>query len=348
MLDDGTTFVVTGDIPAMWLRDSSAQVRPYVPLAAQDAEVRRMIKGLVQRQASYILIDAYANAFNCEPNGHGHRRDRPRQGPWIWERKYELDSLCYPIQLLHDYWEATGDTSVFDDLMLRMLRRVLQVMRIEQQHAHSSSYTFVRKTLVASDTLANGGKGTPTGYTGMVWSGFRPSDDACTFGYLIPANMFAVVVLEYVAHFSRAFYNDMEMAAEAASLREEIDRGIQQYGIVTHPRHGEIYAYEVDGLGNHVLMDDANVPSLLSIPYLGYRRHDDPLYLQTRQFLLSADNPFFFSGLHARGIGSPHTRARLHLADRAGDAGTHHGRQGRARSVHGYADHHHGEYRLHA
>lgn len=308
--EDGTTFVITGDIPAMWLRDSSAQVRPYVHLAAQDAELAQMIRGLIWRQARCLLLDPYANAFNREANGMGHQDDRTQMHPEIWERKFELDSLCYPVQLLADYWEATGDDEVFTPEVHRMLAAVVQTMRIEQQHDTKSDYSFERDDIILpSDTLPFGGKGTRTNFTGMVWSGFRPSDDACQFGYLVPANMFAVVVLDKLAQYAETKFQDRELASEARQIQAEIRFGIETYGIYDHPKYGKIYAYETDGYGNYNLMDDANVPSLLSIPYLGYCSADDPMYVRTRQFVLSDDNPYYYNGKLARGIGSPHTPA---------------------------------------
>lgn len=311
-LEDDTTFVITGDIPAMWLRDSTAQVRPYLRVAGEDPDVQKMVAGLIRRQARYILIDPYANAFNREPNGQGHQTDITLTNPWVWERKYELDSLCYPVQLCHDYFQASQDRSIFDQNLLAMFQRIIEVMEVEQRHAQNSPYSFERpepELYQPSDTLPFGGKGSPTTYTGMVWSGFRPSDDACKYGYLIPANMFAVVVLGYIIEFASQIYRNDALAARAAALREEIERGIQTCGIVEHPRYGRIYAYETDGFGNYNLMDDANVPSLLSIPYLGYRSADDPIYQNTRAFILSRDNPYFYEGRYARGLGSPHTPA---------------------------------------
>lgn len=307
LLDDGTTFVFTGDIPALWLRDSAAQVRPYISLARHDATLRRVVSGLIRRHAHCLLIDAYANAFNREPNGAGHQDDRTAMGPWIWERKFELDSLCYPVQLCQDYWAATGDATIFDDQLHAALARIVAVMRVEQEHDRHSPYRFERPGGPPSDTLVNDGRGAPTAPTGMVWSGFRPSDDACSFGYHIPANMFAVVVLGHLAAIAREQYGDSALADDALALRSEIDAGLQRHGRVTHPRHGRIYAYEVDGMGGVNLMDDANVPSLLSIPYLGYRPADDADYQRTRAFVLSRDNPYYVEGRHARGVGSPHT-----------------------------------------
>jgi uncharacterized protein len=310
LLEDGTTFVFTGDIPAMWLRDSSAQIRPYMDLAAEDEELQRAVRGLIMRQAGYLLIDPYANAFNKEPNGSGHQSDHTIMSPWIWERKFELDSLCYPVQLCKDYWDATGDASIFGEQLRRMFHTVIRTMRTEQRHDRDSAYRFEREELyLPTDTLPFGGRGTGTNFTGMVWSGFRPSDDACRFGYLVPSNMFAVVVLGHIIEFAETIYRDETLADEADRLRKEIDFGIETYGIVTHPTHGRMYAYETDGFGNYNLMDDANVPSLLSIPYLGYKPADDPIYRNTRRFVLSPDNPYYNAGSHARGIGSPHTPA---------------------------------------
>lgn len=309
-MPNGNTFVITGDIPAMWLRDSSAQVEVYMPLAAQDADLAALLRGLIRQQASCVGIDPYANAFNKAPNGHHNSADQTEMGSWVWERKFELDSLCAPLRLLHAYWEATREDSLFDETIYAMMKRVIEVMLVEQHHDQYSRYSFVRHDEERPlDTLVAGGRGRPTNFTGMVWSGFRPSDDACTFGYHIPANMFAVVVLEYVEEFAERFYNDPQLATQAHELAGEIDKGIQDYGIVEIAKYGKIYAYETDGYGNTLLMDDANMPSLLSIPFIGYRPATDPIYQNTRAYVLSTDNPFYASGSQASGIGSPHTGA---------------------------------------
>lgn len=307
LLEDGSVYVFTGDIPALWLRDSTAQVRHYLPLAAGDEELRRILEGLIQRQLMYISIDPYANAFNKEPNHQGHKTDITLQNPWVWERKYEVDSLCYPIQLAYLYWKATGETRLFDENFKDVVKRILDTWRTEQRHGECSTYRFSNPKRRWVDTLHNNGMGAPVNYTGMTWSGFRPSDDACTFGYLIPSNMFAVVVLGYIEHMAKEIYGDEELAKEAFSLKEEIDHGIKDYGMVDHYKYGKIYSYETDGYGNYSLMDDANVPSLLSIPYIGYTDTNDPIYINTRKFILSQDNPYFYKGKCAAGIGSPHT-----------------------------------------
>jgi meiotically up-regulated gene 157 (Mug157) protein len=309
-LEDGTTFVFTGDIPAMWLRDSSAQVRHYLPYAKSDQAVQRIIEGLIRRQLSYIAIDPYANAFNKGPNNQRWEEDLTEQNAWVWERKYEIDSLCYPIQLSYLYWKETGIDSIFDDSYKQALVRIIRLWTVEQRHFEQSPYRFARLQGPKTDTLRNSRMGMPVNYTGMTWSGFRPSDDACTFGYLIPANMFAVVVLRYMAEIAETVYQDEQLRTEAEALAEEIDYGIQTYGIYRHPVYGPIYAYETDGFGNYTLMDDANVPSLLSAPYLGYTTADDPIYVNTRRFILSVENPYYYEGTAARGIGSPHTPKR--------------------------------------
>ncbi len=307
ILEDGSTFVITGDIPAMWLRDSTAQVRHYLPVASSDPKVADIIAGVIRRQIFYIGIDPYGNAFNREDNDNRYDIDLTELNAWVWERKYEIDSLCYPIQLSYLFWKMTGRTDLFDESFRIVMHRIIDLWRCEQYHDDHSPYTFMREDCPPSDTLRNQGKGMPTSYTGMTWSGFRPSDDACTFGYLIPSNMFASVVLRYMAEIAIELYNDERLASKALRLQEEINFGIENYGTVIHPQYGKIYAYETDGQGNHNLMDDANVPSLLSIPYLGYRPVNDIVYQNTRAFVLSEHNPYYFTGTAASGIGSPHT-----------------------------------------
>lgn len=305
--DDGTTFVITGDIPAMWLRDSAAQVRPYLIAAEEDEHIADMIKGVITRQFYYINHDPYANAFNETANGKGYQTDDTEMSPIVWERKYEIDSLCYPIQLSYLFWKATGRTDHFNQSFMDGLKKILHVWKTEQNHEEDSPYSFERDDWRYEDTLIRGGKGSLTGNTGMTWSGFRPSDDACLYGYLVPANMFAVVALRYAAEISKEVLKDADLQAECEMLAAEIDRGIEEFAVFDHPIFGDIYAYEVDGLGKFNLMDDANVPSLLSMPYLGYCDFDEEKYINTRKYILSRENPYYYEGSAARGIGSPHT-----------------------------------------
>ncbi|HEY9085776.1 MAG TPA: glycoside hydrolase family 125 protein [Candidatus Tyrphobacter sp.] len=281
---DGTAYVVTGDIPAEWLRDASAQVRPYLYFAKDDPNVRQLLRGIIERMAKYIQIDPYANAFTLDYR--------------VFEQKFELDSLSYPVTLAWSYWKTTGDTSIFNADFSRALDAVLATMEREQNHPRDSRYTH-REVF--------NGSGRAVGYTGMIWTGFRPSDDACYYNFLIPSEMFAVVALGDIAEIERSVYHNVIKSREAIALRDEVQRGIQTYGLVLVPKYGYIYAYEVDGLGHAILTDDANIPSLLSAPYLGYTMPSDQYYLNTRRFLLSQDNPSFYQGRVARGIGSFHT-----------------------------------------
>lgn len=313
LLAGGEAFVFTGDIPAMWLRDSSAQVRHYLPFAGEDTQLQALLEGLISRQAKYICIDPYANAFNENPDNSRWDEDETVLTPWTWERKYETDSLCYPVWLAWSYWQATGRTQVFTPQWREAAYKILDILRTEQSHREQSPYRFIRPWAVeqgnARETLQNNGLGTPIGYTGMTWSGFRPSDDACEYHYLIPANCFAAVILGELAAIAREAWQDEAFALEALRVRREIVQGIEAYGIVHHPRFGRIYAYEADGLGHFRLMDDANVPSLLSLPYLGYLPPEDPVYQNTRAWLLSEENPCYFHGKAACGVGSEHTAA---------------------------------------
>ncbi|MBC9788912.1 glycoside hydrolase family 125 protein [Carnobacterium maltaromaticum] len=298
-------FVITGDIPAMWLRDSSAQIKPYLVIANQDPKIKEMIQGLLERQVKCILIDPYANAFNETENGACYHQDITEMNGWIWERKYEVDSLCYPIELAYLLWKKTGETNHFTKEFKQAAETIINLFKTEQRH-ENSTYRFERFGERPEDTLSNDGLGEPCGYTGMTWSGFRPSDDSCTFNYLVPANMFAVVILGYLAEIFEEIYHEKTAVEEANQLKEEINRGIEEWGIVEHEGK-KVYAYEVDGLGNYVLMDDANVPSLLAAPYLGYCEIDDAIYQQTRAVLLSEKNPYYYEGNYLKGIGSEHT-----------------------------------------
>ncbi|MFK9091853.1 glycoside hydrolase family 125 protein [Bacillus salipaludis] len=305
--EDGKTFVITGDIPAMWLRDSAAQVRPYLLAAEEDEEIADLLEGVIRQHYAFILHDPYANAFNETANGKGHQTDLTNMTPEVWERKYEIDSLCYPVQLAYLFWKSTGRTTHINETFQNVIETIIQVWRAEQDHETNSPYLFERADVRQSDTLTRDGKGGRVVPTGMTWSAFRPSDDACTYGYLVPANMFAVVILGYAAEMCDEVLHDSSLKKECLKLREEIQQGIEQYAKLDHPIHGEMYVYETDGEGRVHLMDDANVPSLLAAPYLGYLSFDDTKYVNTRSFLLSRDNPYYYEGKYANGIGSPHT-----------------------------------------
>ncbi|WP_199617390.1 glycoside hydrolase family 125 protein [Paenibacillus alkalitolerans] len=308
LMDDGTTFVITGDIPAMWLRDSVEQVIHYVQFAKSDADLQRIISGLIKRHLMYISIDPYANAFNETANDwHWDANDETLMSPWVWERKFELDSVCFTMRLAYMYWKETGLTDIFNEQFKQVMHTIAGVWKTEQRHHDKSEYRFMRHNCPAIDTLRNEGYGMPVNITGMIWSGFRPSDDACEFHYNIPSNMFAAVSLSQMREIAKRIYRDEEFDRELERLEQEVRYGIQLYGVYNHPKYGKIFAYETDGFGNYCLMDDAGTPSLLSIPYIGYTDANDEIYQNTRRFILSNDNPFYFEGTAARGIGSPHT-----------------------------------------
>lgn len=300
------TFVYTGDIHAMWLRDSGAQVYPYIQLTNEDPELKKMLRGTILRQFKCINIDPYANAFNDGPVGGEWQSDHTDMKMELHERKYEIDSLCYPIRLAYDYWKKTGDASVFGTLWQEAIRNVLKTFKEQQRKDGVGPYHFQRVTESQGDTVANHGLGNPAKPCGLICSFFRPSDDACTFLYLIPSNFMAVSSLKKAAEILRTVNNDAKTAAECTELANEVSEALQKYAINHHPKYGDIYAYEVDGYGNQLLMDDANVPSLLAMAYLGDVDVNDPIYQNTRRFVWSEDNPYFFKGKAGEGIGGPH------------------------------------------
>lgn len=303
------TFVITGDIDAMWLRDSTAQVWPYLPLMRADPRLRQLIAGVVNRQTLCILRDPYANAFyKDESRTSEWASDETEMKPGIHERKWEIDSLAYAIRLAHGYWRATGDAAPFGTPWVEASRLILRTFVEQQRKDGPGPYRFQRRTSWNPDSVPVLGWGNPLRPNGMIVSLFRPSDDATILPFLVPSNLFAVVSLRQLAAMHRALpMGDAAIAAQAEALAAEVWQAIGQHAIVTHPRAGRVWAYEVDGYGNHLFMDDANVPNLLSQPYLGSCRTDDPVYRATRALVLSDDNPWFHRGSAAEGIGSPHT-----------------------------------------
>jgi meiotically up-regulated gene 157 (Mug157) protein len=308
------TFVITGDIDAMWLRDSSAQVSPYIPLARRDPALRQLFRGLIRRQAHCIRIDPYANAFLPDPHApplSWSRQDDTAMAPGVGERKWEIDSLCWPVRLAHGYWQATGDTEPFDAGWREAMRRVLATFR-EQQRLHGRGpYHFQRPSPRPSDTVPLDGYGRPTRPNGMIHSMFRPSDDACLYPLFVPANLFAIVSLRQLASMSQAIHHDAAFASACAALADEVEQATHRDGRLRDDNGHEYWAYEIDGYGNRLFMDDANTPGLLGLPYLGCCAADDPLYLRTRERAWSADNPYFFKGKAAEGIGGPHIGLRM-------------------------------------
>ena len=300
------TFVITGDIPAMWLRDSTAQVWPYLPLAKGDKKLQAMLAGVIHRQSRCILLDSYANAFNEGLTGSEWEKDLTDMKPGLHERKWEIDSLCYPVRLSYGYWKTTGDASVFDAQWQEAMARVVKTFREQQRISGPGPYHFQRVTAVWYDTLPMGGYGNPTRPVGLIHSGFRPSDDACIYPFLVPSNLFAVTVLKQLEEILMTEPKSPTLARECHDLAQQVEKALEQNAVVNHRIYGKVYAYEVDGYGNFLCMDDANVPSLLGLPYLGCCKATDPLYVSTRSLVLSKANPYYFSGTAGEGIGGPH------------------------------------------
>jgi len=301
------TFVITGDINAMWLRDSTAQVWPYLSLTAKDEDLKNLIAGIINRQVRCIHIDPYANAFYDGPGKSEWMNDLTEMKPELHERKWEIDSLCYPVRLSYGYWKTTGDTSVFDQSWAGAMKLVINTFRQQQRKDGPGPYKFQRVTGWQSDTVAGGGFGNPVNPVGLIVSVFRPSDDATIWPFLIPSNYFAVKSLRQIAEISGTVLTDTALAGDASALADEVETALLKYARAVHPVYGEIIPYETDGYYNYNFMDDANVPSLLAMPYLGTIDRGDPLYQRTRSFVLGKNNPYYFSGTMGHGVGSPHT-----------------------------------------
>jgi hypothetical protein len=301
------TYVITGDIDAMWLRDSTAQVWPYLWLVKEDEKLQQLIAGVINRQTKNIIKDPYANAFyKDETKVSEWKDDLTDMKPGIHERKWEIDSLCYPVRLSYHYWKKTGDTKPFQQQWKQAMQLVVKTFKEQQRKQGKGPYKFERRTSWATDGVPLGGYGYPAKPVGLIFSMFRPSDDATIYPFLIPANFFAVVSLKQMAEMAQSVLKDAAFATECTALAKEVETALRLHAVTTHPKLGKVYAYEVNGFGSYNLMDDANVPSLLSLPYLGAVSTADPVYINTRKLLLSEYNPFFFKGKAGEGIGGPH------------------------------------------
>ncbi|MGB3006788.1 MAG: glycoside hydrolase family 125 protein [Chitinophagaceae bacterium] len=303
------TYVITGDIDAMWLRDSTAQVSPYLPFIQQDKKLQALVAGVINRQVKCIYLDPYANAFYKDGSRESEWKatDRTDMKPGIHERKWEIDSLCYPIRLAYKYWKATGDISPFDTKWKEAIQLTVRTFKEQQRKNGVGPYHFQRMTDWATDGVPLVGYGYPAKPVGLICSTFRPSDDATLFSYLIPSNFFAVLSLRQAAEMVNKISHDAAQANECIQLAEEVNKALKKYATTTHSQFGKVYAYEVNGFGSFHLMDDANVPSLLSMSYLGAVPSMDTIYQNTRRLVLSSENPFYFKGIVAEGVGSPHT-----------------------------------------
>ena len=298
------TFILTGDIEAMWLRDSAAQVWPYLPSVVDDPSLDRLIRGVIHRQSDQVLLDPYANAFLSDGRPSEWATDETEMRPGVHERKWEPDSLLAFCRLSAGYWQASHSLRPFDRAWRGALETALRTLRTEQRFDGPSPYRFRRPAGDPTDQAPNDGLGAPTRPNGMVHGAFRPSDDASDLPLNVPINLSLAAALDAVADVAAAV--DDPNARVARALAGEIRTAVGRDGSV---RQGgsTIWAYEVDGLGGRVLMDDANAPSLLALPYFGACETDDPTYVATRRWVLSPANPWLVRGRLGDGIGSPHT-----------------------------------------
>jgi meiotically up-regulated gene 157 (Mug157) protein len=304
---DPDTYIITGDIDAMWLRDSTAQIWPYLPFTKSDPALQNLVVGVIHRQTRCVLKDPYANAFyDDESKVSEWKNDLTTMKPGLHERKWEIDSLCYPIRLAYNYWKLSNDSTPFNAAWKQGIQTTLNVFKEQQRKDGKGSYSFQRKTSWATDGVPLGGYGYPVKPVGLICSMFRPSDDATIFPFLIPSNFFAVVSLKQAAEMTKTISNDVKLSESLLALAKEVEAALDIHGTINHPEFGKMFAYEVNGLGSYNLMDDANVPSLLSLPYLGAIEKENKVYQNTRRFLLSDNNPFYFKGKAGEGIGGPH------------------------------------------
>ena len=317
------SFIVTGDINAEWLRDSTNQLAQYQALAPKDDKIKMLILGAINTQAEYVIASPYCNAFQPPPpsklratmNGQDDIVHPAYEPSFVFECKYELDSLAHFLALGNRFHEKTKLTAFVNDRWLLALKTLMIIMEEQSKPSFNTTtgsfeqneYRFSRKTTAGTETLNLGGIGNPLNSgTGLVRSAFRPSDDATTFGFLVPANAMMSVELKKTAAILKLVGRN-ELAKDSLARAQSIDKGIMEYGVVTHKKYGEVFAFEVDGYGSQIMMDDANLPSLLALPLLGYVEASDDIYQNTRRMILEqAGNPYFLSGKAFPGIGGPH------------------------------------------
>jgi meiotically up-regulated gene 157 (Mug157) protein len=314
------SFVVTGDINAEWLRDSTNQLLQYQPLVNSDPAIRTLILGAINTQAEYMITSPYCNAFQPPPNsklpatqnGQNDNVHPLYESSFVFECKYELDSLAAFLSLGNTFYSYSKSLDFLTPRWYLALDTLLTVLEQQSRSTfdpvtgrhEKNRYTFSRQTDQGTETLPLSGVGNPLNYgTGLVRSAFRPSDDATILGFLIPANAMITVELARTAEILLKAKKD-RLAKDLQERAKTIKDGIWEHGVVEHKRFGKVFAYEVDGYGGHILMDDANVPSLLALPTMGFVDNSDPVYINTRKMILSkAGNPYYLEGSAFHGIG---------------------------------------------
>ncbi|KAF7596733.1 hypothetical protein BBP40_000161 [Aspergillus hancockii] len=317
------TFVVTGDINAEWLRDSTNQLSGYQVLAKKDKKLHTLILGAINTQAEFVIQSPYCNAFQPPPpsgiqptnNGQDDKVHPAYEPSVVFECKYELDSLAHFLALGTEFYESTGSVEFLTDRWYLALDTLLKVLDAQSQPTFDdkdqyvkNQYTFQRTTTLGTETLNLAGVGNPLNRgTGLIRSAFRPSDDAAILGFFIPPNAMMAVQLKKTAEVLRKTGEKSDLAQQLQQRGEDLDKAVREHGIVNHAKYGDVFAFEVDGYGSRILMDDANVPSLLSLPYLGYIDQKDIVYQNTRKMILDKNgNPYYLTGSAFHGIGGPH------------------------------------------
>ncbi|TID20496.1 Meiotically up-regulated protein [Venturia nashicola] len=321
------TFLITGDINAMWLRDSANQMQSYISLLKSSPDSKSLAslwRGVINTQARYISVSPYCNSFQppveskISPSSSGSKdKVFPNYDPnFVFECKYELDSLAAFLQVSAEYYEKTQDIDFFQKYKwVEAVKAIMKVAKDMQTPTYAvngapiaSPYTFERSTTQASETLTNNGGGNPIqNGTGLIRSAFRPSDDSTIYQLFIPANMQFASYLSRASEIMGKLPGQTDLATQMQALAKQVQNAISQHGIIQHPVFGRIYAFEVDGFGSSNIMDDANIPSLLSAPLLGYLQRNDQVYQNTRNMILSSQNPYFMRGPLLNAVGSPHT-----------------------------------------
>ena len=317
------SFIVTGDINAEWLRDSTNQLAQYQRLAKKDKAIENLIVGAINTQAEYVIESPYCNAFQPPPRSHipvtsNGQSDAVHPGyepSHVFECKYELDSLAHFLALGNQFYEHTQSTAFLNSRWYLALETLLEVLKEQSKSTFNAStgkferneYTFRRTTNTGTETLNLAGVGNPLNDgTGLVRSAFRPSDDATILGFFIPANAMMVVELKRAAEIVKSAGKG-GLAKTLLNRAESMEKGVWEHGVVTHKKYGEVFAFEVDGFGSHIMMDDANLPSLLALPLMGFVDVSDKIYQNTRRMILDkAGNPYYLAGKGFAAIGGPH------------------------------------------
>lgn len=317
------SFIVTGDINAEWLRDSTNQLAQYQRLAKKDKAIEKLILGAIATQAEYVVESPYCNAFQPPPpskltpsdNGQSDNVHPAYEPSQVFECKYELDSLAHFLSLSNQFYKNTGSTAFLTRRWYKALESLLKVLdqqskptfNEEDYSFERQTYRFQRNTNTGTETLNLAGNGNPLNWgTGLVRSAFRPSDDASTFGFFIPANAMMAVELKRAAEMLTSA-GKPHVGQTLKTRGEIIEKGVWEHGVIQHKKWGSVFAFEVDGYGSSLIMDDANLPSLLALPLLGFLRKEERTYQNTRKMILSKEgNPYFLEGKAFKGIGGPH------------------------------------------